>query len=226
MKMKITILMILVASLSSCIISLDSITGSGNVVSEVRNLNYDGVISSVEQNTLCDVTIAIGSAETMVIEAEQNLIPYIQTSVSGGKLVISTRNNKQLIPTKPIRATVILKQINGIVLNGSGDINASDINDSSVQVQLNGSGNIKLSGYSDYLTTKLCGSGNIDAKDLISSYVTAETTGSGNTKVYASKTLNAAISGSGDIIYYYNFFSGSPYVVETKTGSGRVLIGF
>jgi hypothetical protein len=56
------------------------------------------------------------------------------------------------------------------------------------------------------------------ADNIESDDVTVEISGSGSTNVFAKKTLNARISGSGDVYY-----KGTPEITKSIRGSGSLV---
>ncbi len=201
--------------LQSCVLLLkDNISGSGRVTTESRAVSG---INGMELNAIGEAQVVVGSAEALVVEAEDNLMQYITTEVVNGRLKLDISRNVTISPTRPIRYTIIVKDINDAVINGSGDISISGISENSMNLNINGSGSINASGDCVYLNTDIAGSGSINASDLMANIVNTDISGSGSATVWASDNLNALISGSGNINYY-----GNPNVTKNITGSGSV----
>jgi hypothetical protein len=77
---------------------------------------------------------------------------------------------------------------------------------------------MNLSGSAHEISARITGSGNINALKVIADIVTITVSGSGDMKTYCRETLNAAISGSGDVYY-----TGNPAEVKSKvSGSGTI----
>jgi hypothetical protein len=101
--------------------------------------------------------------------------------------------------------------------SSSGQVHASVLNGTVVDVILSGSGKVELAGDAVLAEYTLNSSGRVDALNLEVPDVDATITGSGNIYVWATDFLDATITGSGDVIY-----RGSPSVSTTITGSGSV----
>lgn len=193
-----------------------SVRGSGNVVSETRAVSGFSAISLQGSG---DVDVVFGDSESAVVEADDNIVPLIETRVQNGRLVISTRNNTNYRTNKPVRIHVTIKTLDEIRLSGSGNINVPDLNGDSLQISLPGSGNITVVGAANNVDVSVSGSGNVICSSLKAKSATAKISGSGNIQVYASSSLDASISGSGTIMY-----SGSPVsVTKTVSGSGNII---
>ncbi|MDE3253258.1 MAG: DUF2807 domain-containing protein [Bacteroidota bacterium] len=216
----------------------EKIEGNGHVVRETRSLSG---FSAVSSSGSWDVMIAYGQSNSIEVEGDENLLPYIETQVINGKLLIGSTKHSNLRSKNKITLYITMTKVTGISLSGSGDIigNGKFGNEGTtdfklsgsgsirldfqkirdVNLAISGSGNIRLSGSAESVRTKISGSGNIDCSQLISDRVVAYVSGSGNTKVNANTSLEAHISGSGNI--YYSGAAGS--LQKHVSGSGRVI---
>lgn len=232
------LLAIAIASLlaTSCnIISGDWITGNGNVRTEKRNA---GDFNSLKTSGSIDVEISPGSSYSVSVENDDNLLPYVITSVENGVLNIhykhgtSVQNDHAKVyitaPTlekietsgsADITSVGQIKNSQQITckVSGSGDIKA-ELDAPAVDASISGSGNIDLSGRTKDFTCSTSGSGDLNCGGLQSENATVKIMGSGNAHVFASVHLSASTFGSGDIYY-----RGSPQNPEIHTaGSGVV----
>lgn len=192
-----------------------TIQGSGRVADETRDL---GDITSIVLQSSADVDVTFGDAGSVVVEAEDNILPLIETKVQNGQLVISTRPNARISTTRPVRVRVITQSLDMISLRGSGNIKVSDLDGDALQIDLPGSGNITVTGAVNKVEITLRGSGEIICSGLKAKAAAVQLPGSGNVTVYASESLDANIQGSGNIQY-----SGDPVTVHRNvTGSGNI----
>jgi hypothetical protein len=192
-----------------------TVQGSGRVASETRRLKR--FTSIVIQNS-ADVDVALGDAGSVTIEAEDNLLPYIETSVWLGRLTIRTKPLTSISTTRPIHIMVTTRALNSISLQGSGNVRATDLNGKALRVRLPGSGTITATGTVGNVRISLGGSGEITCSNLRAQAATVNLSGSGNVKVYASERLDATLSGSGNIQY-----AGNPATVRPRIrGTGHI----
>lgn len=236
---KLLIALFTLISLHSFAQPWETIKGNGQIKKETREVsNYTSLAS---QGSM-DVQIAYGNSNSVVIEADENLLPYIETTVENGKLTIKAKKNVNLKSSSKMRVHVSMTKINSLQLSGSGNINGSGAftSDGKTDIGVSGSGNLSLdfdsfkdldlsvagSGNIDLKSTttnsinaKVSGSGNIDCSSISSKDVEAKLSGSGNIKVFASNSIDAKISGSGNVYYKGNVQNISTKVV----GSGKVL---
>ena len=217
---------------------LGCLNGNGIAIEKERNLSrFTGVISEGEY----DVFIIIDTVSKVVIEADENLMPYIRTVVRNDKLVIDngTRNCLRMKDDRPIRITVhtpdifdialegsgviycdylILVNYLKIELTGSGIIDLRDIDAYEMDASLTGSGEIELWGIVGEGDLDISGSGKIKAFHLEQDKCYASITGSGDMYVFVYDYLDAYISGSGNIYY-----RGNPLIDVKITGTGSLL---
>lgn len=227
----------LLTAISSAIIlcSCHSIKGSGNIVTQTRNLNqFEGVKTSGS----IDIEVMNDESQVVKVEADDNIVPYIITKVDNGLLTVHLKSN---ISYRNINAKVYVSAPSITMLNvtgsgsiiskgtlkdadkidvkvsGSGDIDAY-IDAPSIVANISGSGTINLGGRTKDFNCSISGSGDIKCNKLLSENTTVSVTGSGTAHVFASVHLLAKVTGSGDIYY-----SGNPPSPEIrKTGSGSV----
>lgn len=234
-KLLLPIILILFSlSLSSCLDLIDGIDGNNNPTTETRNVSYfTGVIS----RGCFDVRIIQGSTSEVVINAESNLLQFIETQVRGNNLVIKTHNSRRLNNHRSMIITITMPEIDKIELDGSGTITADAVDAQELDINLSGSGQIdldisvdhlygtisgsghvNLSGFANYGKLNISGSGKLDARNLIQDRCIARISGSGRMYVFVNDFLDATISGSGDIYY-----DGNPSITSHISGSGRVI---
>ena len=215
--------------------SLNVIRGSGKVVSENRDVKDFQLISLGGSG---DLIITQGDSEALKIEAEDNLLPLIESEVRGGTLYLGFKpNTGSVSPTQPIKYYLNVKNINGIDLSGSGSVQADTLKAGSISFTCSGSGNIavktltadalnynlsgsgstSLGGIVGQQSVQISGSGSYLAADLDSQQATVILTGSGNMTIWATDSLNITISGSGSVNYY-----GKPILNQNISGSGKI----
>lgn len=191
-----------------------STTGSGVAETEIRNVP---AFDSVELAGGNNVVIRVGGDQSVVVEADDNLLGRVTTKVLSGTLVIG--NTPGGFTTKsPMSVVVTIPRLSELTLAGGGNIVVDDVRAESLTVTLSGGGNLTASGAARSLRLTLSGSGNIWFTGLVADDVDAVLSGSGNMLVTATKSLEASIPGSGSIDY-----AGSPpHVTKSVTGSGTI----
>ncbi|MBE9479786.1 MAG: DUF2807 domain-containing protein [Chloroflexi bacterium] len=211
------VLIILGLLTSGCAFTLRYEEGSGVLVTEQRDVSGFERVSFEGFGTLI---IVHGSEESLTIEAEDNILPRIETKVSRGTLEIGFDTDRWqdiVRPTKSITYTLTVITLDGIALSGAGSIEASEIDAERFDVELSGAGSIDLSGFAATQEINVSGAGSYDSRELQSEHVDVNISGAGSATVWATESLDVSISGVGNVSYY-----GDPQVRESVSGLGNL----
>jgi hypothetical protein len=118
-----------------------------------------------------------------------------------------------------------IKSVDGLVakkltvdIGGSGDVNLGTTTATELSVSILGSGSCNVKGTGDKAQYTITGSGDISAGEFKTKAAEAHTTGSGTINCHASESIDAQITGSGDI----NYLGNPPAVKSAVTGSGEI----
>jgi hypothetical protein len=200
------------------------IQGSGNVTAETRQVSN---FSQIKLSGIGDVSITQGDTETLRVEAEDNLIPYITTEVHGDALEIGFMPNMpvNIWPTKPVKFYVTMKNITGLQARGSGNISADRIAANQLQLTVFGSGNITINQLDvKTLTNTLNGSGDILVEHLKAETTATVISGSGQCSLAGETTKQyTQITGSGDYLAF-NLRSQSAAMHLAGSGDARTWV--
>src|SRR5690349_9617341 len=95
----------------------EKVKGSGNIKEETRT---DGPFKSISTSGSYNVYITPGSKNDIRIEADDNLLPFIVTKVSGENLEIYSKKGYDIKPSKTINIYVTMNELEGLSSSGSG----------------------------------------------------------------------------------------------------------
>mgnify|MGYP003840267033 FL=1 len=79
----------------------NGIDGSGNVITEKRNINQQ--FTKISASTGVNVILEQGSPAEVEVETDDNLIDYVITEVENGTLIIKIEGNINMMTTVNIR---------------------------------------------------------------------------------------------------------------------------
>jgi hypothetical protein len=215
-------------------LSKDRIEGSGKVVDEPREVT--GFKRLIVQGPL-DVVVKAADADAVVVHADDNIAPLIETSLLGSTLVVGLRSGAAFRTRTNPKLRLQARQLDGVVLRGSGDVRIdrveADVFEATLQgsgdiavdalraqavaISLAGNGDVRIKGTAASLGVVLDGSGDVHCAELTAQQVAVRIRGSGDVRVHAVDELKAEIDGSGDIRY-----RGTPRISKTIRGSGSV----
>ncbi len=194
--------------------NVSTIKGSGTLATETREVSdFDAV--RVVGNGIA--TITVGETETLTIEAEDNILPVLTSEVENGTLILSTKTNTSMNPTRDIRYTITAKSLAALKVTGNATITASGITADQFAIDLSGSGQITASGTTEMLTVEFTGNGNVFAFELAADSASVGLAGNGRIELNVRTALDADLSGDGQVVYV-----GEPEVTSTVTGNGSV----
>lgn len=205
----------LLLSLTPGCSDIAAVKGSGVVKSETRDVTG---FTDVRVLGTGEVILRRTGADSLTVEAEDNLLPLLESRVRNGRLSLGTRDNVNISPTRPIRYHVTVKELTHVEISGSGDIRATDIDTDRLTAEISGSGSARLAGRADEVVLKISGSGACQAADLHCKTAAVSISGSGDAVINATDRVRADVSGSGTVKYLNN-----PSVEQHVSGSGDVI---
>jgi len=157
---------------------LSGTRGSGNLKTEARPVSG---FRSVEMAVIGKLIIDQSGKESLSIEAEDNLLPYITTEVSGDRLVIGAKPFSSFRSTRPVIFRLGVKDLESITLSGSGEVESGDIRSDSLVVEISGSGSMTLAGIStSNFRLKESGSGSFESRQIDCDDIELVQSGSGS----------------------------------------------
>lgn len=211
-----------------------AVVGSGIRKLETRDV---GPFTGVALALNAVVGLRQGDKDAVVVEADDNILPLVETVVDNGTLTIRFRKRTGTIRANVIRVNLTARTIEFLAVAGTGDIHAGklqarslaakvsgsgdirigQLDAASFKASISGSGNLTVAGRTDALQASIAGSGNLLLDKLETRSATLKIAGSGYAKVWARETLTVNVAGSGDVDYY-----GSPVLTRSVAGSGTI----
>lgn len=225
-RRRLAILLVLVVAMGAlgCVIGLPGIgtvRGSGRVAEEERQV---GDFTGVELATFGDLFIELGEQESLRIEAESNLLPYFETEVRNDVLKIKQRSNVRLISRKPVRFYLTVKELDTIVLSGSGGIETPDLKAERFSLTINGSGDLDMGDLeADTFQVRISGSGDVQMREVYAEMIEVDIPGSGQLDIAGGQVEEQDISISGSGNYEARDLESAQAAVHIP-GSGSVTI--
>ena len=195
-----------------------SVQGSGVRAEERRELPD---FEEIHLHVQADVTVSRGEQTGCTVSTDENLLPVVQTVVSGRKLHIKAAQSYS--STLGTTITLVAPLITRVAVNGSGDVRLADVTGEALRLEIAGSGDIAAAGTVRVLRAGISGSGSIDARELEAGRVTVDISGSGEADVHAVESLIADISGSGQITVFR--ITGRGGIQRERFGQGAEAVG-
>jgi hypothetical protein len=213
MKRTILFLSLTMLLMSGCHNKFGQATGSGTMKVEKRTVPS---FTAVSISGAYDVEIVVQKEQSLEIEGDDNLLPFITTDVHGGLLDIN--NSKSFSTKNKLHLRISVPNLDAISTSGASDIVISSVKSDGFNVDVSGAGSLQLSGETKTLEIKQSGAGDVDAKELHAEKVNVESSGAATADVYATEELRASVSGAGNVNYY-----GDPKTVNKEaSGAGSI----
>jgi hypothetical protein len=211
---------------------IGGVSGNGNVIKQDRSV---GSFTAIDVSSAFKVYLTQGTTNSVTVEADENLLPIIETKVEGSTLKISV--------TKPVhhfeKANIYITftTLNSIDASGAVDLytqgkitgtelgvdlsgaSEAELNLAYNRVKIDGSGasKIKLTGNAENASVDFSGSGKLFAFDYAVTNMEVDISGAGEAEVNVTGSLNTSISGSGNIRY-----KGNPVIKQEISGAGSI----
>lgn len=210
--------------------------GSGNVITETRNVSD---FSAIEVDYPAQVFVTQGESTSIKVEAEDNVLPGLQTRVRNDKLEIfyEVEDGGHINPTKAVKITIVVDGLKKVEFDSAGGLNIDKFETDELDVSVNGAGNLKLnniitknlrvnlsgaggvvaSGETNDFHLTISGFGSFNGEDLQTQVAHINLSGAGSATLWVEEHLDTTISGAGSVNYY-----GSPTVKKQINGIGGV----
>lgn len=236
MKKTIFNLLILAAGISTVLLSscrLNGVRGSGNVVSETRKVSD---FTKIDISDHYKVNLKQDSSLSVTVTADDNLLKYIKTDVTDGKLRI--HNTRNIRSSGDLTVNVGIRNLKDIETSGAVEVTSDgkitvqdlhfnlsgatkitmDLNAANVTTEGSGATRINLTGQASTHNVDLSGAGKISALDFVVGNYNIETSGATKCEINVLNSLSIHSSGASSVRY-----RGNPKTINNdKSGASSV----
>jgi len=200
----------------------ERVKGSGHVITENRTASG---FNNVDISGAIDVYVKQDSVSSVKVEADDNILEYIQVHSDGSTLEIYTENNIRLKPTNKIKVYISNPQYKEIQVSGASSIRceneitsadaidiglsgASDgrleLNAPKISVHLTGASNTSIKGKTKDFEGSASGASEIRGFDLLSENADVDASGASHIEIFASVKIDGQASGASSVNYKGN----------------------
>jgi len=199
----------------------ERIKGSGNVITENRSTSE---FNSIDVSGAIDVYVRQDSASSVKVEADDNILEYIEVHTEGSRLEIYTQNNIRLRPSHKIKVYISNPEYKEIQVSGASSVRCeneitSDVLDVSlsgasegklelnaprVTVHVTGASNASIKGKTKDFEGSASGASEIKGFDLLSENAEVDASGASHIEIYASVRIDGQSSGASSVNYKGN----------------------
>lgn len=190
-----------------------SIKGSGIVKTEKREISG---FKKVDISRAINVEIIAQKDFNVEVEADENLLEYIKTEVSGDTLKIYSV--KRIKPTTKTRVIIAMPELTGAEISGASKLFASNIKTDSFNLDTKGASKIELSGEVNKLNIDSKGASKIEAENLKSANANLDLSGASKVTINATEEIRIDASGASKI----NYVGEPKNVIKNISGASKV----
>jgi hypothetical protein len=209
--------------------------GSGEAGQETRDARG---VRQVELASFGNLYVEVGEQEELRIEADKNLLRYIETEMRGETLVIRHRRGIGLRPRLPIEYYLTVRALDSLKVSGAGNVSLPELTAERFEVEISGAGSVDLdelraerlnvriggagncevlSGEVDEQDISISGAGDYRARNMESDRAQVNLSGLGSATLNVREHLDVHMTGAGSVRYL-----GRPTVEKHVTGVGSV----
>ena len=200
----------------------ERVKGSGHVITENRSTSE---FNSIDVSGAIDIYVRQDSASSVKVEADDNILEYIEVHTEGSRLEIYTQNNIRLRPSNKIKVYISNPEYKEIQVSGASsircenEITSSDVidiglsgasdgklelNAPKISVRLTGASNTSIKGKTKDFEGSASGASEIRGFDLLSENADVDASGASNIEIYASVRIDGQSSGASSVNYKGN----------------------
>jgi hypothetical protein len=212
-----------------------TVVGSGNVITEARQVSG---FHAVEVSGVGTLVLSQGEKESLRVEADDTVLPYLISEVKDGKLHLHIKNNVSLKDTQPIRYLLTVRNIDTLTLTGATAGEVSRLKTDRLQLTLTGAGRCKmeaqeigkltvlvtgageiaLNGKADNLNLTMTGASRYAGSDFAVQDAQVKITGASYAVLHSQNSLSVSATGASKVEY-----RGKPNVKSHVSGVSKVL---
>ena len=211
------------------------IKGDGNVIQESREV---GRFSAIDIGGVFTVYLRQGQENSLKVEADANLMPFIEIDKKGETLEVSLQKDTNINKWTEMNLYLTMVEVEEISLSGmvslkgetriQGDeimlrhsgMGASnlDLLCNKLEASISGMAKLHLTGESNQVFLENAGMGNIEAQELKATRLKIDNSGMGHAEVYATTLIDISSTGMGKVTYS----GGAEVATLSSSGMSRV----
>lgn len=213
----------------------EAIKGNEQVKKELRTTaDFTGINSRGQFNI-----VLTRGPQKLEVEAEENLLPYLTTTVKDGTLQLMQDDDENLdFNTKP-KVFITMPELSAVAISGVSDFTMQDsfyVEDARFEMSgathstfhlgcnrllmdISGIGDVNIQGSARKADIDISGAGSFSGANFKCENAFVSVSGTGEARIFVSNELDASVSGSGAIYYYGNPSSKSTRV----SGVGQIV---
>lgn len=192
------------------------IVGTGPSMTDTRKL---GLFNRINVRGAVNVNVYMvkGSSGSVQVLAQENILPFVITSVRGDTLSIQTEGSFQT--SKEVEVIIELPEVYAIDVSGSADVKLHNVVSKELELDVSGSADFSATGNVEKLDLDISGSVSMDLGKMCCAVLKADISGSAHVQTHVTGSLDLDISGAVSIVV-----TGKPKQKSVRTSGAADVI--
>ena len=152
---------------------------------------------------------------SLEIEGDENILGFVTTEVDNN--ILRLDNKQSYSSSEPIKVKIFVPNLEGLSVNGAGNIEIKGMNNDKFEIDSNGAPTITVSGTTRMVDIAANGAGKVDTQNLHATRAVVDARGVARVDLDVSDQLDVEISGPSSVSY-----KGNPSVNKNIRGPGKL----
>jgi len=172
--------------------SAKRIKGSGNVIKETRKASN---FNAIDIGGAFEIELIKSNEEKVIIETDDNIMPYIKVEVSGGELEVE--NTEDINNPTELKITIYYKNLQEIDLSGAASLFSADVIESrDLELDCSGASEITLKLKVDFLELDCSGASKLELEGKVNK-AEMDLSGASVVRAYGLEVMTLDLEASG-----------------------------
>lgn len=168
------------------------VKGSGNVITETRKVSG---FHAIDIGGAFEIELVKSSEEKIIIETDDNIMPIIETSVSGGEL--SVENKRDINNPTKLKLTIFYLNLDEIDISGAAELYSKDVlTAENLNLECSGASEVSLKIEAGTMDTEFSGASKVELEGHANS-VKLDISGAAVIQAYGFEIKNLDLDASG-----------------------------
>jgi len=154
-----------------------------NVFSQKRETRPVSGFTGIDASSVFDITVTKGGTESLSIEADDEVMPYVRSEVRNGVLHLYLDNDQRIKNIKVLRASVVMRNLDKVTLSGACKLIANDLfTPDRFKSDCSGASNMTVNLNTNQLSIETSGASKTLIKANVSGNTNMDTSGASKTQ--------------------------------------------
>ncbi len=153
--------------------------------------------TAIDASSVFDITVTKGNTESLVIEADDEVMPYVRSEVRNNVLHLYLDNGKKVNNVKILKAYVVMRNLEKVTLSGACKLTAKDLfTPDKFKSDCSGASSLYLNLKTNQLNVQMSGASKTELTADVANDAKVDVSGSSN-MLLDLKATNVKFSSSG-----------------------------